>query len=245
MPAEPPADATTDTTVSNDADMTPVKKAPAHATASAGVQKSYLVKLLLIALAMGGFGSMFAYDGWVGYPKENERRFAYQELAADTENPVPLGDRWAETAAAIGWSEKTPSEPRGASGILAQKIIFVVLAGLAGYFLWGWLRNVGRYTYATPEGVGDHKGRFAKWEQITEFDDRRWDKKGIIVLRYTSDAGKADRIVLDDYIMDTAPTRRMVDETRAALGIDKPQADAASVAAPTPTEDAAEAPKAE
>jgi hypothetical protein len=43
-------------------------------------------------------------------------------------------------------------------------------------------------------------------DDITRIDKQKWDRKGIVYLYYTTQAGQSGVIVLDDFIYDRPPT---------------------------------------
>lgn len=190
--------------------------------AKAPIQSSYRVKLLIIAMIMLLFGAYFAYDGWIGYDKKNEPRLAYDALVqAETPN---IREVWEVMADENGWSKSAPKAPYKPADMMTQKIIFVILSLIGSYFLFGWFRSGGRFTESTPNGVTDQSGKLAKWDAISEVDLRRWDAKGIAIVHFEQ-AGKKSRIVLDDWKMETQPTRLVVAEIKQQLDIELDDAD--------------------
>jgi|GEM_PF-1910887 len=192
-----------------------MSEATANATeVRAPIQPSYRVRLLVIGLIMLVFGGYFAYDGWIGYPEKNKQYEAYSALQEDTTVADPQ-EAYRAIADENGWPTKTPEKGKSPTDIMTQKIIFVILSIVGAWFLFGWITAGGRYTFMNEEGVGDHKGKFAKWDDIKDLDLRRWDAKGIALVSYSG-----GRIVLDDWKMATDETRAMIDTLREKLGME-------------------------
>lgn len=133
----------------------------------------YIMTLVLI-----GAGLWFGYDGWIGYPKENEK------------------------ARALGGVEKLPYNE---ASINLQKILALSLppVGVA-LLIWTLYNSRGAYRYRNDIlSVPGHPD--VPLDAIREIDKTKWDRKGIAYLEYEVPAAKG-RLRLDDFIYERQPT---------------------------------------
>jgi hypothetical protein len=155
--------------------------------------KEWKNRILLVMVFVTGFACWFFSDAYVGYPKQNERAFAYQALKEEGRLR-----EWPALAASRGWVDKEPGAPKTPEKIEEQKIwgvgTLLVASAIAGYGLWARRLKI----TADDEKIYPPRGEPVRFDEIKDFDMKKWDKKGIAVALYERD-GKVKRLVIDDW----------------------------------------------
>lgn len=131
--------------------------------------------MVLLCLGLSGW---FAYDGWIGWPREN--------------------------AAAIQRGEE--KLPRSDFDILLQRILAGALpfAGL-GILIRALHHSRGEYRLdGHTLHVPGHPP--VPLDAITSIDKTKWDRKGIAYLHYELPGGAKGRVLLDDIVYQQRPT---------------------------------------
>jgi hypothetical protein len=153
------------------------------------------IKWLVMSLVALGWGWWSLYDGYIGYPRENQRAL---EEAKRQGRPPP---------------EKLP---RTGYDIPLNKIIGFALQPI-GLFLLGWTfyRSRGEYRLSgNTLHVPGHPP--VPFDAIRAIDQSKWQRKGIAYIDYEID-GKTGRLKLDDYIYEREPTDQIHDRILAAV----------------------------
>lgn len=164
----------------------------------AGASRTYRLKWCAMGILLLAAGWWFLYDGYVGYPAENEQ--ARQKAVADGK---PL-----------------PERLHSAHDMWLQKVLGVALqpVGLLGLF-WAIYSSRGAYRLSgTTLSVPGHPP--VPFEGIRVIDKSKWDRKGIAYLEYEvpGSAGAATRrLALDDYLYEREPTDEILARVEAAV----------------------------
>jgi len=181
----------------------------------AKIRPGYQVRLGVIALALLGFAGYFFYDGAIAYPKKQQVQLAYQQLQEEYP-PGRAQQEWQELATENGWPTKTPEAPMSDMSILTQYICGFICLPIGLYFAVVFVLASRRWIGVAADGLHDHRGRHATWENINSVDDSRWKTKGILWVHFTDASGKADKMLLDDWKYEQDPTRKIVERLQEA-----------------------------
>jgi hypothetical protein len=170
----------------------------------------------ILCLAFIAFGAWFAYDGWYGWPKGNERfdRLTSELEAARAVTPPDEAKIKSISDELSGLKRRTDSDLR------LQKRL-AVICPLAGLAMLGWALYRSRGTYwmsgdeirvpgHPPIRIGD----------ITQIDKRLWDRKGIAHLDYKLPDGTTGRFTLDDFLYERKPTDAIYERILKAVAPD-------------------------
>ncbi|MES2571277.1 MAG: hypothetical protein V4710_14635 [Verrucomicrobiota bacterium] len=175
---------------------------------------------LLVVLLLIGVGGWFLFDGLVGYPRKNAR---YREWKSYKENGRET--EWADYARQRGWnpqewpdyvqehhlSHALPEDTFGRDKIAVQLGI-AILSGLTGLgVLAYWFTQRNRFLRTDENAVYLPGDRRVPFDAITGIGKKRWDSKGIAVVRYSVDGRKGEFIV-DDYKFDTNASHQILKE---------------------------------
>ncbi len=163
--------------------------------------KEWKRRILLIALFIFGAASWFLFDGWIGYPQNNEKAEIYlpikEELKGDEK---ALAEAWKKIAEPRGWNLSKPPKK-----IYSQQDLFTqfVFAGI-GYL--GVVATLFYYCWSLPRTLHYAEGqltlpdkRVVDIKTIRNIDKRAWKSKGIARVRYESAPGQIEKCQLDDY----------------------------------------------
>ncbi|TWT83212.1 hypothetical protein CA13_46750 [Planctomycetes bacterium CA13] len=185
----------------------------------ANPESKFLLKYLLVGIACLCFVALSIYDGFVKFPNMLPRAQAWEALEAELETDEKLAKsgwrkRWGDIANENGWSEAnlTSEETVGA---VTQKIwlqyFFIVVGSLIGVpSLVRYFRTKNSWIETTEDSLRSSFGDEVRISQIEKFDKKKWENKGIGVLHYRSDDGKAKRFIIDDLKYEREPTDAMV-----------------------------------
>ena len=75
--------------------------------------------------------------------------------------------------------------------------------------IW-YFRARNSWIESTEDGLRGSNGAELKLTQITNFDKKKWEKKGIGVLHYQADDGSTKKFVIDDQKYNRKPTDEIV-----------------------------------
>jgi hypothetical protein len=153
----------------------------------------YIMTVVLI-----GMGLWFGYDGFVGWPKLNERIAEMDKQIRATSDPTERS-RLQQERQKLG-------DPKTAWDIGLQKFLCFVLPPIGIIVLIRALHNSrGEYRLeGNTLHVPGHPP--VPFENITEIDKAKWDRKGIAYVHYDLGGGQQGKLRLDDFHYDRPPT---------------------------------------
>lgn len=171
-------------------------------TVRANADTKFLLKYLLIGLGCIAFGAWACYDGFIKFPAKLPISKAWDALVANEDLDDAQRDaQYKELAAQNGWPSKHPSGDKTVEA-MREKIIYQYVMIVLGFgiglpcLIW-YLRNCGTWVELTDQVIKSSWGRELRFDQIRQFDKKKWDKKGIGVLSYDTPAGP-QKFVIDD-----------------------------------------------
>lgn len=191
-------------------------------TLRANFQKSYLVRYW----AMAGIGlfmaAYFAYDGFIGYPGEQRRCAAYEELASRVSDKSERNKQWQELARSKGWNVKTPDDKAAdfdnkIQGQFVFGTICLVLSIPALYFVFS---SKNRWIEQNAEELTTSWGQRLDLRSVYLLNKQRWANKGIAKAYYKDD-GRERVFVFDDFKYDRGPLDQMLKNLESHLSPDQ------------------------
>lgn len=182
---------------------------------------------LFVALFLMAIGAWFFFDGLVGYPRSNERFLAHQQY--ETEERL---SEWPAYAKSRGWVEKPPEKLFKPQDIYGQYFFGSLCAVIGLIVLVYWFGQKGRILRTDAEAIYTPAGTRVPFGAVTGIGKKRWESKGIAVVRYALD-GRKGKFIVDDYKFDTEPTRQILAEIEEKL-LGRSPAEAAPAAAELP-----------
>jgi hypothetical protein len=196
--------------MSSDAPQTQPSTDTAAASASASAPtivarpshhwRDYRAKRLALSVMLVIFGIAFAYDGFVGWPRQNER---IAELGRQIEDARKNGDdrKVSELDA-----ERSHIKLHSDMDILMQKVLaFVLIPGGVALLAWSFYQSRGEYRLADNVlHVPGHPP--VPLDAVRAIDKTRWERKGIAQLDYELTGGQKGTVTLDDFVYQQRPT---------------------------------------
>jgi hypothetical protein len=184
----------------------------------------YRMTRYIMVLMIFVFGILFAYDGWIRYPRQNaELADVNAKLeAAHRANDEPKIKELTE--------QRKQYKPHTDMDLFLQKALGFALPPLAiAFLIWSLYNSRGAYRLEDQTlRVPGHPP--VPLDQIRRIDKKLWDRKGIVFIDYELPDGKSGRIKLDDFVYDRPPTDAIFDRIEAYLL--PPAEDAAPTEAP-------------
>ena len=197
----------------------PVPLGPIVARAST----EYRVKRGIIVLMLVGMGLWFAYDGFYGWPKENQR---IDELTNQVNDARKVGkdSEVHRLEAELGKLKKHSD-----TDINMQKVLAFGLPPL-GIFVLVWSLYHSRGQYRLEQNTLHVPGHPpVPLDAIRSIDRTDWDRKGIAYLNYELINGKTGSARLDDFIYERKPTDEIFDYIEDYTGTgENPEGEAAN-----------------
>ena len=178
-------------------------------------ESRFLLKYLLIGLGCLAFAVWSTYDGFYAYPKKIPRAEAWAELQAEPDlTETEFRAKWKKLCKEKGWSSNRVSKDESVESIeqsIVYQYVFIGLGLLIGLpcLIW-YLRNRKSWIESTSDGLRSSSGKECKLSQITKFDKKKWEKKGIGILHYQTDDGSEKTFVVDDLKYDRKTTDEIV-----------------------------------
>jgi hypothetical protein len=158
--------------------------------AEARVTKMWTQQKGLIPLLFLAFGAYFLFDGFIGYPRSDERWKAHQELK---DQP----GAWEKLCAERGWKTTPPEKFLGPDKYREQFFFGggTALIGLISLIYWQRQR---KSTIRNDEsGISSSLGTNIPYGAITRIDKKDWKRRGFAYVYY-KDAGALKKFTLDD-----------------------------------------------
>lgn len=166
---------------------------------------------LFVAIFFLLIGGYFFFDGSYTYPKSNERWDAQQ----DFENRGKK-EEWPAEAAKRGWVTKKP-EKKYSNGDIVEQFVVGGVATVSGLLLLIYWMTQRKLQLKIEDGaVYTPSGARVPFASIRGLGKKRWDTKGIAIVRY-EDNGRLLQFVVDDYKYETEPTRQILDTIEQQL----------------------------
>lgn len=162
----------------------------------------FLLKYLIIGLIGIAFGFWAIYDRYVKYPAMLPRAEAWEAILADESlTDDQRATAYKELAEAKGWPQKRPTKDESVKKIkdlFTWQYIFMALGFGAGLPLVAWyLKNKGSWIELRDDNtIVSSWGQQVSFDQIEQFDKKKWEKKGIGVVHYNDQGSK--KFILDD-----------------------------------------------
>ena len=158
--------------------------------AEARITKMWVQQKGIIPFLFLAYAAWFLWDGFIGYPRSNQRWDKHEELKANTAE-------WEKYCAGCGWKTEAPHRRMAPSDILGQFVVGGVTGAVGLFALLYWRRQKRTVVRSDEEGVTTSSGRRVPYSAITHVDKRRWKAKGLALVRYTV-AGVNGQFTLDD-----------------------------------------------
>ncbi|QDV24018.1 hypothetical protein [Aureliella helgolandensis] len=182
----------------------------------ANFQNNYLMRYAVLSGVCLFLGLWFAYDGFIGYPKNLVVAEKYEELAdlPDRESE----ERWQQITQEMGWSSEHPKKSADEirSDILGQYFWAALNFVVAVPALILLIRARGSWVESTATGLTTSWGQSMDYANVQQLSKHRWAKKGIAKATYT-DAGQTKVFVFDDFKFEREPLDKMVLELESHL----------------------------
>jgi hypothetical protein len=173
---------------------------------------------LFVAVFFLLIGAYFFFDGAYTYPRSNQRWDAQQDFQNRGK-----AEEWPAYAASRGWVTKKPEKKYRPDEIRTQ-FVFGGLATVAGLLLYiYWLTQRKRQLKIEDGAVYTPSGARVPFASIRGLGKKRWDTKGIAIVRY-EDHGRLLQFVVDDYKYETGPTRQILETIEQQLTAKNDQA---------------------
>ncbi len=198
----------------------------------ATISPGYRWRLLLISLAMLGFGAYCVYDWQIGYPKMVEKYQTYEQIKQDHPNDHPRV--WKEKTEAEGWNPRVPKKKTDRD-VFTQLIMALIVLPIGFYFVFKFIRENGRWVAMGQAGLTASGGRAIPWVRMEDLDETRWKTKGIAWLNYRDEQGQARKLLLDDFKSEREPIKQIVQRVQQHLYPERLQETEAAAAELAPT----------
>jgi hypothetical protein len=160
----------------------------------------YRLKRLVIVIMLVGSGLWFAYDGFINWPRENQR---IAQLKLDIEAARKIGDEVKVRTLTV---EINSLKQHSDTDLLMQKVLAFSLPPL-GLVVLGWALYSSRGQYRLQDNQLSVPGHPPiPLDAIRSIDRTDWDRKGIAWINYELPNGIARSACLDDFIYQRKPT---------------------------------------
>jgi len=164
----------------------------------AKVSVSWAVRMLIAGAAFVGFGCWSLYDGKIKYPKVEQTFQQYHEAGRSEE--------WVAFAGEKGWKKEWKKNPQTGQtqiysewDIRTQFIMAAICLPIGFFTLTRLILTLPRTLRADEEALHGTDGRRIPYRDMVDIDKRKWDRKGIAVVRYEID-GRRGKAKIDDWI---------------------------------------------
>ncbi len=197
----------------------PIAAGPLVARAST----EYRVKRLIIVIMLVGMGGYFALDGWIRWPRENQR---IAELTKEKEVALKASD---ESKVHQLDAEISNMKQHSDTDLLMQKVLAIALPPV-GLFVLGWALYYSRGAYRLHDHILTVPGHPPiPLDAIRSIDRTDWDRKGIAWINYELGNHTTGSACLDDFIYQRKPTDDIFKQIENYTGTgEAPQSETAS-----------------
>jgi len=161
---------------------------------------------LLVAIFFVAVSSLFYWDGSIRYPRSNRRLQEYRDYKSAGHNE----SEWAAYAASKGWVATPPEKFYGPGELLEQFVIGGIATAVGILLFVYWLTQRKRVLKLEDGAVYTPSGARVPFSSIRGIGKKRWETKGIAVVRY-EDNGRLLQFIVDDYKYETEPARQILD----------------------------------
>lgn len=177
----------------------------------AETEKTFWLKFLIIGLATLGYGLWGAKDALLDGPRRVEQAKIWEPLLNDKSlKEEQRTAQWRVAAEENNWSTARPGHNITAKDarefVVWNYGVFILCSIIALPCLIWCLLVRGTWIESTENGLRNSKGDELRLDQITKIDKAKWDKKGIAVVHYKTDAGADQKFVIDDLKYQRQPT---------------------------------------
>ncbi len=188
----------------------------------ANADGKFLLKFLIISIALLGWTLYCLYDGLVAYPKELERSNAYHPAIADIEDGELRNERWSASTTENNWKRlPLPDEPEKVRWSIKEQFIMAAGCTLVALPLLIWyFRKKSSWLESDGKSLNSSWGGTFDYENVTSIDKKRWEKKGIAQIQY-KDGGEERQFKLDDLAYDRIVVDQILFDLETSVGHDK------------------------
>ncbi len=175
----------------------------------ANFQSSYLKRYLLLAGVCIPLSLWFAYDGFIGYPKQLEYAKAYDPLRDLDSKERSV--QWQVLTSEKKWPNRIPEKKaEEVEDAIVGQYIWGSLSFLAGFIaLLYYLRSRGSWVEPTATGLTTSWGQTFDFTNVVKLDKKKWETKGIAKATYRDN--NLNRVfVFDDFKFDREPLGDML-----------------------------------
>jgi hypothetical protein len=158
--------------------------------AEARVTKMWTQQKGLIPLLFLAFGAYFLFDGFIGYPRSDERWKAHEELK---DQP----GAWEKLCAERGWTTTAPEKYLGPGKYREQFWSGGSTALIGLISLIYWQRQRKSKIRSDESGISSTLGVRIPYSAITRIDKKAWKQKGFAYVHY-KDGAAEKKFTLDD-----------------------------------------------
>lgn len=194
---------------------------------------------------MAGIGlfmaAWFGYDGLIGYPREQQRSLAYEQLSDEITDKKELYEKWRQLARSKGWNVETPNQKSAEfeNKITGQFVFGGLCLAFAVPVLMLYLVSRNRWIDETDEGLKTSWGATLDFRTVNLLNKSRWASKGIAKAHFEHE-GRKGVFVFDDFKYDRQPLGNMLRRLESTLKPEQiiggePETDDASVNSPETT----------
>ncbi len=128
------------------------------------------------------------------------------------------GGAWVKLAEENGWSTDTPTKSSlEIKGQVINQYVMIVISGMVGVvmlLIWFFSRRL--WIEGDETHFNNSRGKTVFLDELQSIDVSRWEEKGIAVLRFSGEKGKA-KFVLDDFKFNQEVTDQLFEIAREIL----------------------------
>lgn len=169
----------------------------------ARASNEYRLKRLVIVIMLIGSGLWFAYDGYIGWPRENQRII---DLKKEQEAARKANDDAKVIHLSTEIKNVNSGNPHSDTDLTWQKRLAFSLPPL-GLFVFVWALYHSRGQYRLQDNLLTVPGHpLIPLDAIRSIDRTDWDRKGIAWINYELPNGVSRSACLDDFIYQRKPT---------------------------------------